>query len=278
MPVIGTDVGYAYPIGQGDTYPSARTVSGVIVPRMERPFVHRIRERLEATGKSVRKAALDAGLSETALKDLLANEKQWPKLDTLQKLANSLETDPAWLAFGGDEDIEAAKAATAAMPPASLPVVGEVAAGRWLEADDHVDVPPYDPVPVQPDSRWPVEAQYGLMVRGTSLNRVALDGDILACVDAITARYRPREDDLVIVEMRRNAGLLRQMTAKRYMRLSTHIELWPDSDDPRWQTPIIIPHPEDGLSSAVEDDDGRIEVRIKAMVTWVHRPMQGPRR
>lgn len=132
MPVIGSDVGYAYPIGQGDTYPSARTVAGVIVPRMERPFVHRIRERLEATGKSVRKAALDAGLSETALKDLLANEKQWPKLDTLQKLAASLETDPAWLAFGCDEDIEAAKAATAAMPPASLPVVGEVAAGRWL--------------------------------------------------------------------------------------------------------------------------------------------------
>lgn len=275
---MGLGVGYEYPIGQGETYPSAPTIAGVIVPRMERPFVHRIRERLEATGKSVRKAALDAGLSETALKDLLANEKQWPKLDTLQKLAISLETDPAWLAFGGDEDIEAAKAATAAMPAASLPVVGEVAAGRWLEADDHVDVPPYDPVPVQPDSRWPVEAQYGLMVRGTSLNRVALDGDILACVDAITARYRPREDDLVIVEMRRNAGLLRQMTAKRYMRLSTHIELWPDSDDPRWQTPIIIPHPEDGLSSAVEDEDGRIEVRIKAMVTWVHRPMQTRRR
>ncbi|MBA9067202.1 SOS-response transcriptional repressor LexA [Methylobacterium sp. RAS18] len=271
---MGQEVGYKYPIGQGETYPSPPAIAGVIVPRMERPFVHRIRERLEATGKSVRKAALDAGLSETALKDLLANEKQWPKLDTLQKLAVSLETDPAWLAFGGDDVVEEARAASAAMPPASLPVVGEVAAGRWLEADDHVDVPPYDPVPVQPDARWPVEAQYGLMVRGTSLNRVALDGDILACVDAIAARYRPREDDLVIVEMRRNAGLLRQMTAKRYMRLSTHIELWPDSDDPRWQTPIIIPHPEDGLSSAVEDEDGRIEVRIKAMVTWIHRPMQ----
>ena len=271
---MGLEVGYSYPIGQGETYPSALTIARVIVPCMERPFVHRIRERLDATGKSVRKAALDAGLSETALKDLLANEKQWPKLDTLQKLAASLETDPAWLAFGGDEDIEAAKAATAAMPLASLPVVGEVAAGRWLEADDHVDIPPYDPVPVQPDTRWRVEDQYGLMVRGTSLNRVALDGDILACVDAIAARYRPREDDLVIVEMRRNAGLLRQMTAKRYMRLSTHIELWPDSDDPRWQTPIIIPHPEDGLSSTLEDEDGRIEVRIKAMVTWIHRPMQ----
>ncbi|WP_198580508.1 XRE family transcriptional regulator [Methylorubrum sp. DB1722] len=245
---------------------------------MERPFVHRIRERLDATGKSVRKAALDAGLSETALKDLLANEKQWPKLDTLQKLAASLETDPSWLAFGGDEDIEAAKAATAAMPPASLPVVGEVAAGRWLEADDHVDVPLYDPVPVQPDTRWPVEAQYGLVVRGTSLNRVAIDGDILACVDAVTARYRPREDDLIIVEMTRNAGLLRQMTAKRYMRQGTHVELWPDSDDERWQSPIIIPLPEDGLSSLIEDDDGRIEVRIKAMVTWIHRPVQKRRR
>ncbi|CAO4142263.1 LexA family transcriptional regulator [Methylorubrum aminovorans] len=241
---------------------------------MSKAIRERIQARLDQLGKSPRAVSLEASMSADAIRGIFRNVDSSPTVETLTKLAGPLGVTPEWLAFGGDEDIEAAKAATAAMPPASLPVVGEVAAGRWLEADDHVDVPPYDPVPVQPDSRWPVEAQYGLMVRGTSLNRVALDGDILACVDAITARYRPREDDLVIVEMRRNAGLLRQMTAKRYMRLSTHIELWPDSDDPRWQTPIIIPHPEDGLSSAVEDEDGRIEVRIKAMVTWIHRPMQ----
>ncbi|MGG3813435.1 XRE family transcriptional regulator [Methylorubrum rhodesianum] len=238
----------------------------------------RIQSRLDALGLSERGAAEKSKLSASAIRNIREGKSQSPRLETIRKLAPTLKVTPEWLAFGGEDEIEAAKAASAALPPASLPVVGEVAAGRWLEADDHVDVPPYDPVPVQPDSRWPVEAQYGLMVRGTSLNRVALDGDILACVDAIAARYRPREDDLVIVEMRRNAGLLRQMTAKRYMRLSTHIELWPDSDDPRWQTPIIIPHPEDGLISTIDDDDGRIEVTIKAMVTWVHRPMQTRRR
>lgn len=238
----------------------------------------RIQRRLDALRLSERKAAEDAGLGQSAIRNIREGKSRSPRLDTITKLAPVLQVSPEWLAFGGDDAIEAAKEASAALPPASLPVVGEVAAGRWLEADDHVDVPLYDPVPVQPDTRWPVEAQYGLVVRGTSLNRVAIDGDILACVDAITARYRPREDDLIIVEMTRNAGLLRQMTAKRYMRQGTHVELWPDSDDERWQTPIIIPLPEDGLTSSLEDDDGQIQVRIKAMVTWIHRPVQKRRR
>lgn len=278
MPVMGKEVGYKYPGRQGSTYPSTARVQRVIIPGMERPFISRIQERLAATGKSVRGAALDAGLSETALKDLLANEKQSPKLDTIEKLAKSLGSDPAWLAYGVSGDIVKAQEETATQVPASLPVIGEVAAGRWLEADDHVDAPEYDPVPVQPDTRWRKEDQYGLLVRGTSLNRVALDGDILACVNAIAARYKPREDDLVIVEMRRNAGLLRQRTAKRYMRQGTHVELWPDSDDPRWQKPIIIPHGATALESSMEDEEGRIDVSIIALVTWVHRPIQKRRR
>jgi SOS-response transcriptional repressor LexA len=175
-------------------------------------------------------------------------------------------------------DIAKAQEETAAREHASLPVIGEVAAGRWLEADDHVDVPAYDPVPVQPDARWRVEDQYGLVVRGTSLNRIAVDGDILACVSAVAIRYKPAEDDLVIVEMRRNSGLLRQRTAKRYMKQNSHIELWPDSDDPRWQKPIIIPKGPTALESMIEDEDGRIEVSIIALVTWVHRPIQRRRR
>lgn len=238
----------------------------------------RIQSRLDALGLSERGAAEKSQLSASAIRNIREGRSQSPRLETIRKLAPTLKVTPEWLAFGGDEAIEAAKEATAAMPPASLPVIGEVAAGRWLEADDHVDVPLYDPVPVQPDARWPVEAQFGLVVRGTSLNRVAIDGDILACVDAITAGYSPREDDLVIVELLRNAGLLRQLTAKRYMRQGTHVELWPDSDDERWQTPIIIPLPDDSLTAAVEDEDGRIEVRIKAMVTWIHRPVQRRRR
>lgn len=278
MPVMGLEVGYKYPVRQGSRYPSDACAQRVIIPGMERPFVSRIQERLEATGKSVRRAALDAGLSETALKDLLANPKQSPKLDTMQKLAESLGSDPAWLAYGVSGDIAKAQEQTATRDDDSLPVIGEVAAGRWLEADDHVDVPAFDPVPITPDRRWRREDQYGLVVRGTSLNRIAVDGDILACVNAVAARYRPAEDDLVIVEMRRNAGLLRQRTAKRYMKQGNHVELWPDSDDPRWQKPIIIPQGPTALESMIEDQDGRIEVSIIALVTWVHRPIQRRRR
>lgn len=239
----------------------------------------RIQSRLEALGLSERGAAEKAGLSAAGIRNLREGKSQSPRLETLRKLAPILQTSPEWLAFGVDEDIARAQEASAALAHSpSLKVIGEVAAGRWLEADDHVDVPEFDPVPVQPDQRWRVEDQYGLVVRGTSLNRIAIDGDILACVDAVAARYRPAEDDLVIVEMRRNAGLLRQRTAKRYMKQGTHVELWPDSDDPRWQKPIIIPQGPTALESMIEDEDGRIEVSIIALVTWVHRPIQRRRR
>lgn len=239
----------------------------------------RIQARLDATGKSANAASLEAGMSKDAIRGIFRNEDSSPTVETLTKLAGALGTTPEWLAFGVDDDIAKAQAATAALADApNLPVIGEVAAGRWLEVDDHVDVPEFDPVPVRPDQRWRVEDQYGLVVRGSSLNRIAIDGDILACVDAVAARYKPAEDDLVIVEMRRNAGLLRQRTAKRYMKQGTHVELWPDSDDPRWQKPIIIPQGPTALESMIEDEDGRIEVSIIALVTWVHRPIQRRRR
>ena len=246
----------------------------------DQAVLSRIQGRLEAVGLSERGAAEKSGLSASAIRNFREGKSQSPRLDTLRKLAPTLQTTPEWLAFGVDADIAKAMEESAALPYASLPVIGEVAAGRWLEADDHVDEPEHDPVPVQPDPRWKPEDQYGLVVRGNSINRVALDGDILACVNAVAARYVPREDDLVIVEMRRNAGLLRQRTAKRFMRQATHVELWPDSDDPRWQKPIIIPHGPTPLEAMMEDEDGdgRIDVSIAALVTWVHRPIQKRRR
>lgn len=239
---------------------------------------HRIQERLEHLALTPRAASIAAGMSPDAIRGMFRHADSSPTVETLTKLASALKTSPEWLAFGKEDGIEVARAATAVREPASLPVIGEVAAGRWLEADDHVDAPAYDPVPVQPDPRWRVEDQYGLVVRGSSLNRIALDGDILACVNAVSIRYKPAEDDLVIVEMVRNAGLLRQRTAKRYMRQHTHVELWPDSDDPRWQKPIIIPHGATALEAALEDEEGRIDVSIIALVTWVHRPIQKRRR
>lgn len=173
-----------------------------------------------------------------------------------------------------DALLERARAATAESGVELLPVVGEVAAGRWLEIDEFVDESAFDPVPVRPDPRWPAEHQYGLAVRGESINRFARDGDVLVCVSAVPARYRPKDGDLVIVELRRNAGLLRQRTAKRYLRTETHVELWPDSDHERWQKPIIIPKGLTPLEFFLEEEGGGIEAEIVAFVTSAVRQVQ----
>lgn len=243
MPVIGEEVGYEYPDRQGSTYPSVASLSGVIVPHMERAFVERIKERLEATGKSVRRASLDAGMSETALKDLLANSKQFPKLDTIEKLAESLEADPAWLAFGVGQDVRKAKEETAARAGQLMPVLGEVAAGRWLEVEQNADTSKYEPAPITPDPTYRREAQYGLVVRGTSLNLYAADGDILHCLDIAQSGRMPTTGELVIVEQIRDGGFLRERTAKAYhVGDNDMVELRAFSDDPRWDQPIHIPH------------------------------------
>lgn len=248
---------------------------------MSEEIRERIRGRLaelQKQGKKARGLSLQSGMSADAIRSVLRKTHGSPTVETLTKLAEPLETTPEYLAFGIGDEIAKVQEVMAEQEPVFLPVVGEVAAGRWLEAEDHVDEPLFDPVPVAPDPRWRVEDQYGLVVRGTSVNRVALDGDILACVNAVAARYRPTDGDLVIVEMRRHAGLWRQRTAKRLEIKDTHVELWPDSDDPRWQSPIIVPKKKTALEFVMDDDDGMIDVAITALVTWVHRPIQRRRR
>lgn len=55
----------------------------------------------------MRTASKDAGLGETAIRDLLNNELQSPRLATLRKLAPALETSVEWLTTGsGDSDTD----------------------------------------------------------------------------------------------------------------------------------------------------------------------------
>lgn len=241
----------------------------------------RIRQRLaelERKGVKARTASVKSGMSADAIRSILRKTNSSPTVETLTKLAEPLETTPEWLAFGVGDEIPVVQARAGELVSRSLPVIGEVAAGRWLEAEEHVDEPLYDPVPVQPDPRWPFEEQFGLVVRGNSLNRVAIDGDILACVNLTAVGREPTPDEIVIVEMRRFAGFLRQRTAKRFVPTETHLELWPDSDDPRWQNPIIVPKGKSAREFVYDDDEGRIDVGVTALVTWVHRPIQRRRR
>ena len=111
----------------------------------------RLRARIEELGKKDRAVSLAAGMSPDAVRSIFRNRDSSPTVETLTKLAGPLETTPQWLAFGvGAEDYERVQADTAAREPSLLPVLGEVAAGRWLEIDEFVDEPAFEPVLCQP--------------------------------------------------------------------------------------------------------------------------------
>lgn len=263
----------------GTTHQSCST----IVPAMGKnpKLLNNLKRLREAAGMTQEAAAEAFGLSKGGYIKIEDGDRGL-KSDRIAKAAAIFGVSPGDILAPGTEqlldDIEIAQAATAARTPAFLTVIGEVAAGRWLEVDDFIDEPAFDAVSVAPDPRWPVEHQYGLVVRGESLNKFAVDGDVLVCVAAIPTRYQPKNGDLVIVEMRRSAGLLRQRTAKRFLRQETHVELWPDSDHARWQKPIIIPKAQTALEYLMEDEDGRIDVTVVAFVTTAVRPVQRWRR
>lgn len=152
-----------------------------------------------------------------------------------------------------------------------LEVPGEVAAGRFMSTEGAVDETVYDRAPITPDARYPKHAQYGLVVRGTSINRIAIDGDILHCVDIQASGHMPQSGELVIVEQIHLGGHMRERTAKVLKEVGDErfVELWPDSDDPKWQDPILIPHRV--YSHHVEPD---LKVEIRAFVIGSYRPLQ----
>lgn len=237
-------------------------------PTEDQAVLGRIQARLDALGLSERGAAEKAGLSAAGIRNIREGKSQSPRLDTLRKLAPVLQVSPEWLAFGVSDDVRKAMEETASRADQLMPVLGEVAAGRWLEVEQDADVPKYDPAPITPDPRWRREAQYGLIVRGTSLNLYAADGDTLHCLDIAQSGRMPASGELVIVEQIRDGGFLRERTAKiLYEGEGEASELRAFSDDPRWDHPIHIPH---RVYSHVLEKGLRIE--IVAVVLGAYRP------
>ena len=143
---------------------------------------------------------------------------------------------------------------------APIRVLGTVAAGVWMEIEENQTA--LEDVPISPfpaDQRFPSEAQFDLVVRGNSINRLAHDGDRIRCVSMEASGRDFRDGDLVVVRRRR--GALEETTVKRVIRSQGEWILMPESNDPRWQQPI----------SLTGDDD--TEVTVAARALYVYRPL-----
>ncbi|MGH6649003.1 transcriptional repressor LexA [Aquabacterium sp.] len=110
-----------------------------------------------------------------------------------------------------------------------LPLVGRVAAGSPILAQEHVE----QSYSLEP-SLFAKRPDYLLRVRGMSMKDIGiLDGDLLA-----VARAKEARNGQIVV-----ARLGDEVTVKRFMRTSKGIELLPENADFK---PIIVPpdHPE----------------------------------
>lgn len=226
---------------------------------MEMTLKKRVKERLDALGLNALQAAKKAGLGESYVRDILRGRTLSPNAVNLGKLADALQTTPSELM--GREMGESTIRPVAAKV-GGVKVLGRVAANTWYTVDDEaaVDLEDDDVERIPSVSGYPVEWQFGMIVEGNCLNKVANDGDRLVCLDLIKSQVNIDEGDLVIIERRKFDGMMRQITAKRVKRTSAGFELWPESTDPAHQEPIVLKDVPDG-----ED------IRVWAKVLWVLR-------
>lgn len=193
------------------------------------------------------------------------------KYDAALEYASAFRVDESWL-WSGKGDPKP-KGDMPGLTIKAVPVVGEVAAGRWLEATTASEYQTDESAPADP--RYPASDQFGLFVRGNSINRIARDGEIVICLDLNKRQANIVDGDPVVVERRREQDGLIEVTAKRVHKIGDAVELLPDSDDPRfsdpsdsrYQPPLQIPLRHTTTGQAEES------VAMRALIIGVYRPI-----
>lgn len=193
------------------------------------------REKLAALipEKKMKEISLDAGLGPTAVRDILKGRSKEPGFTSVAKIAEQVGVS-----------LDSLAGAPVTKPAKPIMVVGEIAAGHWREVEENGDASDWGFHPVESlfpvDPQYPRASQFDVVVKGTSINKFAREGYNLRCVQLIASGADIMDDDLVVVRRTRFGGHLIETTAKRIKKVAGTYELWPDSDDPRWQEPLVI--------------------------------------
>jgi SOS-response transcriptional repressor LexA len=168
-----------------------------------------------------------------------------------RRYARAFQVSASWLLWGTkEEDLPP--------EPVSVPVIGKVAAGVWFDADSYsFEDDTWIPAVRAPEFRNGRQVAY--KVEGPSMNRVLPDG--VYAIGVLIEGFRdPRHDDIVVLN--RYRGGLVETTIKRFVVQGGSAIYMPDSDDPRFQTPIKL----DTL-----DED--VTVEIRAIVVGSYKPI-----
>lgn len=243
-------------------------------------LLSRLDSLLAAQGLSDRKACLKAHEINPAvgvdfLRDM-RRRKHLPRTDKLAALAQVLDVPVATLvseiSHPGERGVaDAAESeGSPALPVSQVQVCGEVQAGVWKEAQEWPASDWYG-ITVPHDATYASLKRYGLVVKGQSMNRVFQDGSVVIVVNFAELGRRPRNGDYVIAMQRSAMSDAFEATIKAVqIKDSGQMVLWPQSTEPEFQSPIILPAPEETVChSEAESPD----VTILALVVGSYMPM-----
>jgi transcriptional regulator with XRE-family HTH domain len=214
-------------------------------------LIRRIEERMKVMRWSERETMRQAGVGETSIRNIRSGHA--PKPATLTRLAHALKVPPSYFLLAAAPE----EGRPGVLRMETIFVRGAVQAGVWVEALEW-EPAEWMEVSAPIDPRLPKGTErFGLLLRGTSMNRIYPPGSILICARYYDLPRGPKTGDEVIVLRRSKQLGSFEATCKEYQLddLGRHV-LWPRSHDPEFQAPIIIPGGEVPVASPTGSADG----------------------
>lgn len=208
-----------------------------------RELAERVRIRLGELGISATQAARSVGLDGGFITDILRGRKSSIQGRNFERLAKALQWTAADLVEFGSSDRRVSDRNIGF--DESIPILGQVAPGVWI--DTQLETPgPLGFVTHNPVfSGYTPDSQFDILVKGTSLNNIAVEGQYIRCHRENSLYVNDEIGSVVIFE--RFKETLRERIALKLIGLVSDKYIFGyDSSDPRWTQQYIM-H-EDGSS------------------------------
>jgi SOS-response transcriptional repressor LexA len=235
----------------------------------------RIDRRLKALGKKPTPASVEAGLSSSAIRNILDGQSKQGRSDTLNALAPVLETSVEWLSTGLGPETTRPAVDAAPQQAEKVPFSGDLnvnrlyvrriaEAGNWREYAEFQDEEEPESF-IVPMMRNDGRRRFLTKIAGDSMDKLRLfDGDFAVTIDWNDIERPAQDGEVVVVEQLRDGGHIIETTIKQIRIHKDRYELHPRSSNPKHKA-IVVRHG-DG------ERDGR-EVRIIGLVESIYRPI-----
>lgn len=217
-----------------------------------------LKRRMDEAGFKQKSLAIAADLNDTYVRDILKGKSKNPEASKLLRIAQVLGCT--------SDDLLGKGSSVTPVHTTQIEVRGDVQAGVWREAIEWPAVDWYA-ITVPIDTAYQGFHRYGLKVCGQSMNKVFPEGSVVVVINFGDLGRLPKTGDFVVAVQRCSKTDQYEATVKAVqIRDDGTVILWPQSWDPAFQTPVVLP-PHDG-----PDNAGAPDVAIQALVVGSYQP------